>query len=84
MGGGAKLRYIPRVGDSVVARRKVKTSNLPSIIGPVVQVAPEVNPQYCLIITNRDTEHIEGHFWLSYKDWTFQFLYKTNVEEVLS
>jgi hypothetical protein len=64
--------YIPMIGDSVAARRKVKSqiySNL--IVGPVV----ETYPNACRIVTNKGTE-IESDFQLFFSDWEFQFLHK--------
>jgi len=68
--------YIPQVGDSVGARRKVKSSIYANtIVGPVIETWPNA----CRIVTNKGTD-IEGDFQLFYNDWNFQFLHKTNAE----
>lgn len=65
--------YIPKVGDSVVARRKVKSTTLPNTIcGPVVECFSDC----CLITTNEGTE-IEGNFTLYFNEHNFQFLHLT-------
>jgi hypothetical protein len=69
-----KQAYIPQVGDSVAARRKVKSSTSSNtIVGPIVETWPNA----CRIVTNPGTD-IEGNFKLVNSDWTFQFLHKTN------
>lgn len=69
--------YIPQFGDSVAARRKVKSNINPNlIVGPVVVSWPDS----CRIVTNPGTE-IEGNFHLYYSDWTFQFLHKTSEND---
>lgn len=68
--------YIPCIGDSVVARRKIKSKiyyNM--IIGPVIQTWDNA----CQIITNQGTK-IESDFRLYYNDWDFDFLHKTSEE----
>ena len=66
--------YIPQVGDSVCARRKVKSSIYANtIVGPVIETWPNA----CRIVTNKGTD-IEGDFQLFFTDWKFQFLHKTN------
>ena len=68
--------YIPQVGDSVGARRKVKSNIYANtIVGPVVDTWPNA----CRIVTNLGTD-IKGDFRLYYSDWYFQFLHKTNVQ----
>ena len=68
-----KQAYIPQVGDSVVARRKVKSSTSSNtIVGPIVETWPNA----CRIVTNPGTD-IEGNFKLVNSDWTFQFLHKS-------
>lgn len=66
--------YVPMVGDSVAARRKVKSEIYPNlIVGPVIETWESA----CRIVTNKGTE-IEGDFQLFYGDWKFQFLHKWN------
>lgn len=69
--------YIPRVGDSVVAKRKVKSKEFNTIVGPVV----ETFENSCKIITNENTE-LETHFVLSYNDYDFCFLHLTDEEYI--
>ncbi len=65
--------YIPKKGDSVAARRKIKSKIYHNVIvGPVVEVW--VNA--CRIVTNEGTG-IEGDFRLYFTDWDFQFLHTT-------
>lgn len=65
--------HIPNVGDSVVARRKIKSTTLPNTIcGPVV----ESFDNKCRIVTNEGTE-IEGNFILYFHEYNFQFLHLT-------
>lgn len=65
--------YIPKVGDSAVARRKIKSTTSPNTIcGPVV----ESFDNYCRIITNEGTE-IESNFILYFNEYNFQFLHLT-------
>jgi hypothetical protein len=66
--------YIPAVGDSVCGRKKIKITNgINMVVGPIV----EADGNYCRIVTNKGTK-TEGDFRLNIKDWTFQFLHKTN------
>lgn len=66
--------YIPKVGDSVVARRKIKEKSLANTIcGPVVSSYEDS----CRILTNEGTD-IEFDFKLDYNDWNFQYLHKTS------
>ena len=68
--------YIPQVGDSVHAKRKVPSKIFAnSIVGPVLETWDNA----CRIITNQGTE-IESDFQLFYSDWTFRFLHKTEKE----
>jgi len=63
--------YVPRVGDSVGARRKVRSDVGPNlVVGPVV----EVGGGYCRIVTNPGTK-IAGDFRLCLRDWKFEFLF---------
>ena len=60
--------YIPNVGDSVIARRKVKSEIYHNtVIGPVVDVWDNA----CRIVTNAGEEY-EGDFKLHFSDWTFE------------
>jgi len=66
-----KKLYIPKLGDSVGAKRKDKSISPKMIVGPVTEVYTDA----CRIVTNPGTE-IEGNFYLPYSDWDFQFLFK--------
>jgi len=69
-------QYVPKVGDSIAATRKFKSSiyhNHNFIVGHVVEVWSNT----CQIIINQGTE-IEDDFRLYFDDWNFQFLHKTN------
>lgn len=71
--GSDRKNYIPLVGDSIAARRKVTSKiyvNL--IVGPVIVTWENA----CRVVTNQGT-NIEGDFQLFYSDWNFQFLHKT-------
>ena len=66
--------YIPQKGDSIGARRKVKSQTLPYlIVGPVVDVWDNA----CRVVTNEGTDY-EGDFKLYFNEWNFQFLHKTD------
>ena len=70
------MTYIPKVGDSVGARRKVKSKIYHNIVvGPVV----DVWTNSCRVITNEGTD-IEGEFRLYFSDWSFQFLHLSEME----
>ena len=59
--------YIPKIGDSIVAKRKIQSkiySN--TIVGPVVDIWENA----CRVVTNPGTE-IEGDFRLYFSDWFF-------------
>ncbi|MFA7287259.1 MAG: hypothetical protein WC055_00105 [Melioribacteraceae bacterium] len=64
-------KYILKIGDSVAARRKIKSTFSPNlIVGPIV----DVGSANCRIITNPGTS-AEEDFILNYSDWNFQFLH---------
>ena len=62
--------YIPKIGDSVAARRKIESKiykNL--IVGPVIDTWDNA----CRIVTSTTTD------WnLHFSDWNFQYLHKTD------
>ena len=65
-------KYTPVVGDSVAARRLIKSDFLPNlIVGPVVAVDLG---NFCWIICNPET-YFETHFALYMEEWSFQNLY---------
>jgi len=69
-------KWLPEIGDSVVARRKVKSKIYAStIVGPVVDIWDNA----CRIVTNPNTE-IEGDFKLYFKDWDFRPLFIPHEE----
>jgi hypothetical protein len=64
-------KYTPAVGDSVAAKRLIKSDFLPNlIVGPVVSVLGD----FCRIVCNPET-YFETHFVLRFEDWSFQNLY---------
>ena len=68
------MRYLPEIGDSVAAERKVKSLMFPNlIIGPVVNILDDV-----CFIHNNPGEPIETWFKLVFSEWNFQFLHKTS------
>lgn len=68
-------KYIPDVGDSVVATRKIYSSIYSNIIvGPVVDVWSNA----CRILNNPGTQ-AEGDFRLFFNDWDFSFLHRTDT-----
>jgi hypothetical protein len=59
------MSYIPKVGDSVSAKRKIKTNGIDCVIGPIVAI-------------NRDEVVIEANlkfFTVSTKEWKLSFLH---------
>jgi len=65
--------YVPKVGDSVCARRNVHSNIYTNkVIGPVVETWDNA----CQITVNAGTER-ETTFRFYYNDWNFQFLFKT-------
>jgi len=69
-------KYLPKVGDSIVARRKVNSNIYENtVVGPVVETWENA----CRIHNNPGTI-IEYEFKLYYKDWDFMFLHKTDEE----
>jgi predicted transport protein len=72
--------YIPKIGDSVAARRKIESKiykNL--IVGPVIDTWENA----CRIVTNVGTD-CEGDFKLHFSDWNFQYLHKTNQDQEIN
>lgn len=72
-----KEKYIPKVGDHVVARRKVKTpyaSN--SIIGPITDALFYTDRVGLFFITTNKGTPIEGQFIISSQRWNIEFLYR--------
>jgi hypothetical protein len=70
-------KYIPKIGDSVVARRKVSSDIYKNtIIGPVINVVDNT----CHIVTNPGTD-LESDFTLSFCDWNFQYLHPSITDE---
>ena len=68
------MNYIPKVGDSVAADRKVRVPHLHNrVIGSVV----EVDNNSCRIATNPNTR-IRGDFNLPFDEWKFHFLHLTS------
>jgi hypothetical protein len=69
--------YTPKIGDSIRARRKVKSDIYDnSIVGPVVETWTNA----CRVRTNEGTK-IESEFQLFYNDWNFTFLFRTEKNE---
>lgn len=69
--------YIPQIGDSVAARRKIKSkiyANL--IVGPVIDTWDNA----CRIVVNRGTD-FEGDWKLHFSDWSFEYLDRTDQAE---
>lgn len=63
------MSYIPKVGDSVSAKRKVKTNGIDCVIGAVIDVSGWENTAVVKVVANgRD-------FYLADDDWMFQFLH---------
>lgn len=75
-GDKMKTIYIPQVGHSVAARRKIKTDGPGNTICGPVTVATNDS---CIIVTNRNESYIKAHF-LNFNDWEFQFLHLTEEE----
>ncbi|MBW1791578.1 MAG: hypothetical protein JRJ14_04800 [Deltaproteobacteria bacterium] len=70
------MKYIPKAGDSVGAKRKIKSKIYKNmIVGPVVDTWDNA----CRIVTNQGTS-MEGDFRLFFSDWDFQFLHTTDEE----
>ena len=68
------IDYIPVIGDSVDAVRKVKSRIYANhIVGPVVDVWENA----CRILNNPGT-NAEGDFRLFFNDWDFKFLHRTD------
>ena len=76
-------KYIPKVNDSVIARKLIPVKNYVKnsgnlIIGKVIGISDTtVN-----IVTNINTE-IEGDFTLNLVDYNFEFLYNECLELLL-
>jgi len=67
--------YVPRVGDWVVARRKVRSDVGPNLlVGHVM----EVGVVSCRILTNPGTE-TAGDFRLCFCGWDFRFVVKSDL-----
>ena len=63
-------KYVPKIGDSISAKRKVKSKIYHNIVvGPVVDVWDNA----CRVVTNPGTE-IEGDFRLHYNEWNIKHL----------
>lgn len=65
------MPYIPRVGDRIRAKRKVRSKiyhNL--IVGPVSDVFENA----CRVITNEGSE-MESSWQVNYSDWEILFLF---------
>lgn len=60
------MSYIPKLYDSVAARRKQKQGRGDLIVGPVF----EVSETSCTIVTNG-----QYRFELMFDQWKFQFLF---------
>lgn len=68
---GGDMEYIPKIGDSIAARRRIKSKIYHNTVaGPVVETWENA----CHIVTNPGTE-IEGSFRLYFTDWNFQYLH---------
>jgi len=71
--------YIPKIGDSVYAKRKIKSkiySNL--VIGPIVDVWDNA----CRMLINKDTEN-ERDCRLYFNEWEFTYLFPTEDETLV-
>lgn len=67
--------YIPKIGDSVCATRKIKSNIYHNmVVGPVVDTWENA----CRVVTNQG-EDCEGDFRLYFNDWDFRFLHLTNA-----
>jgi len=65
--------YLPEVGHSIDAQRKVKSKEFPNrIVGPVVERWDDS----CRVLNNAG-ESNEGDFKLYFSDWYFCFLHYT-------
>ena len=73
----AEEKYVPRVGDSIGARRIVKSDTLHNmVIGPVIGVSSSS----CVVWTNKGDAPLENAFVLQFSEWKFQFLHITSEE----
>ena len=66
------MNYIPQIGDSVVATRKIKSNIYHNrVIGPIT----EISPNGCRIKVNAGTDR-ETEFQFFNSDWSFTLLFK--------
>jgi len=66
-----KMTYIPKIGDAVAARRKIKSKiyhNL--LVGPIY----DTSENSCVMVNERGTER-ETKWTLFYSDWDFEYLF---------
>jgi hypothetical protein len=63
------MSYIPKVGDSIAAKRKVKTGGFDCVIGPIVDISEEDDLKIVRIDANG------RKLYLSSEYWTFEFLF---------
>ena len=65
------MTYIPKIGDAVAARRKIKSKiyhNL--LVGPIY----DTSENSCVMVNERGTER-ETKWTLFYSDWDFEYLF---------